>query len=152
MTPSKACKYLILSSEAFRAKPYLCPVGVPTIGYGATIYPGGQRVKLTDPPITEAQARELFEIEIARLTAEILHASARQLTQGQLDAMVSFTYNVGLPALLGSTLWRKLQAGDLVGAAAQFPRWVKGGKPKRTLPGLVTRRAAERKLFEGAAA
>lgn len=152
MTPSNTCLQLISSSEGFRSAPYRCPAGVATIGYGSTFYADGRRVEMDDLPITEPEARFLLCHEAEKLADQIAAASKVELERGQLDALVSFAYNAGLPALLGSTLWRKLQAGDLVGAAAQFPLWVKGGKPKRVIPGLVTRRAAERELFEGATA
>lgn len=67
------------------------------------------------------------------------------LTDNQFAALAAFAYNVGLGALAGSTLLRKLNAGDYQGAADQLPRWNKGGG--RVLPGLVRRRAAERDLF-----
>jgi lysozyme len=72
------------------------------------------------------------------------------LNQGQYDALVDFTYNLGPAALQGSTLLRKLNAGDYAGAAAEFPKWCHAGRA--VLPGLVTRRARERAMFEGDAA
>ena len=67
------------------------------------------------------------------------------LNQNQFDALASFCFNVGLGAFEKSTMFSRLKAGDLHGAATQFARWVNaGGKP---LPGLVKRRAAERDLF-----
>jgi lysozyme len=68
-----------------------------------------------------------------------------KLNQNQYDALVSFTFNLGVGALQKSTLLKKLNAGDYLGAAAQFPRWVYANKQK--LPGLVTRRNEEKKLF-----
>jgi lysozyme len=68
------------------------------------------------------------------------------LAQGQFDALVSFSFNVGLGALGSSTLLRKLNAGDYRGAAAEFPRWNKAGG--KVYEGLTRRRAAERSLFE----
>jgi len=67
------------------------------------------------------------------------------INQNQFDSLVDFAYNVGAKALLKSTLLRKLNAGDTTGASAEFAKWVKGGGV--TLPGLVTRREAERVLF-----
>ena len=69
-----------------------------------------------------------------------------KLTQGQYDALVSFVFNVGETKFYSSTLLRKINAGDCLGAAAEFDRWVYA-KGKR-LPGLVSRRADERKQWE----
>jgi lysozyme len=71
------------------------------------------------------------------------------LAQPTYDAIVSFTFNVGEGNLRRSTLLRKLNAGDIVGACNELPRWNKAGG--RVLPGLVKRRAEERALcLEGA--
>lgn len=68
-----------------------------------------------------------------------------QVTQHEFDALVDFTFNVGCGAFRGSTLLRKVNAGDMTGAANEFPKWIyAGGKPLR---GLVKRRADERALF-----
>ena len=76
-------------------------------------------------------------------TAVLKHAKV-PLTQGELDAYTSFVFNVGEGAYRNSTLLRKLNAGDRVGACDQLPRWTYAGG--KQLPGLVTRRAEERKL------
>ena len=68
-----------------------------------------------------------------------------ELTQGQFDALVSFAYNVGSRALSTSTLLKKLNAGDIKGAADEFLRWNKSGG--KVMPGLTNRRKAERALF-----
>lgn len=153
MVPSEACLGLIAAAETFRSKPYLCPAGRATIGYGCTYYADGRAVTLKDPPISQPDAWALLGVVAGKVASQVAMASKVQLTQGQLDALVSFAFNAGVGALTASTLWRKLQAGDAAGAAAEFPKWVKATNPetrqKETLPGLVVRRAAERKLFEG---
>lgn len=149
MTASDACLRIIADSEGFRSRPYLCPAGIPTIGYGCTYYADGRKVTLKDQPISQPDAWELLGVVAGRFADQITKASKVALTQGQLDALTSFAYNAGVGALTASTLWRKLQAGDVAGAAAEFPKWIRGGG--KVLPGLVTRRAAERKLFTGAA-
>lgn len=139
--------------EGFRSKPYICPAGVPTIGYGSTYYPGGRKVTMADAPVTEPQAR-------AMLVAELLHTYApgtlRQcpgllplalLTDDwrKLNAIVDFAYNLGVGRLQTSTLRRKINAGDWQGAQAELMKWVRGGG--RVLPGLVARRRAECELL-----
>ena len=147
MSPSNACIRLIMESEGFKSAPYRCPAGVPTIGYGSTFYADGRRVEMDDMPITEPEAALLLLHEVQRVSGQIIEASKVPLDRGQLDALTSFAYNLGFGSLIASTLWRKLQAGNLAGAAEQFDRWIHGGG--KILPGLITRRAKERALFEG---
>lgn len=138
---------LIKSFEGFSAKPYLCPAGVPTIGYGATYYPDGRRVTMQDRPVTVAQATDMLRSMLASYEAGVSRYVLVPVTQGQFDALVSFAYNVGLSAFKDSTLLRLVNARDYAGAAAQFARWNKAGG--KVLPGLTRRREAERKLFVG---
>ena len=138
---------LIKSFEGFSAKPYLCPAGVPTIGYGATYYPDGRRVTMQDRPVTVAQATDMLRSMLTSYEAGVNRYVQVPLTQGQFDALVSFAYNLGLSALKSSTLLRLLNLRDYAGAAAQFLRWNRAGG--KVLPGLTRRREAERKLFVG---
>ena len=138
---------LIKSFEGFSAKPYLCPAGVPTIGYGATYYPDGRRVTMADRPVSEADATAMLRSMLASYEAGVSRYVLVPVTQGQFDALVSFAYNLGLSALKGSTLLRLVNARDYAGAAAQFLRWNRAGG--KVLPGLTRRREAERKLFVG---
>ena len=153
MTVSDRGLQLIADAEGYRGKPYLCPAGVPTIGYGCTYYTDGRRVTLKDPPISKPDAWALLAHVAGTTAAEIERRSRVALSQGQLDALTSFAFNFGTPKLFASTLWRKLQEGNVIGAAAQFPLWRTGinkatGR-REVMPGLVTRRAAERKVFVG---
>lgn len=132
---------LIKSFEGLRLQAYTCPAGVLTIGYGSTgphVRPGMR--------ITEQQADALLLSDLSRFEAAVTGAVRVPLTQAQFDALVSFTFNVGVAALRSSTLLRKLNAGDYAGAAAEFARWNKAGG--KVLAGLTRRRAAERALFE----
>ena len=138
---------LIQQFEGFSAKPYLCPAGVPTIGYGATYYPDGRRVTMQDRPVTVAQATDMLRSMLTSYEAGVNRYVQVPLTQGQFDALVSFAYNLGLSALKSSTLLRLLNLRDYAGAAAQFLRWNRAGG--KVLPGLTRRREAERKLFVG---
>ena len=138
---------LIKQFEGFRSKPYLCPAGVPTIGYGSTYYPDGKKVTLRDNPVTEADATAMLRSTLVRYENGVDRYVQVPITQGQFDALVSFAYNLGLAALKGSTLLRLVNERNFVGAAAQFSRWNKAGG--KVLPGLTRRREAERKLFVG---
>lgn len=132
---------LIKSFEGLRLSAYRCPADIPTIGYGTTA-----GVKMGDT-ITKERAEDLLRADVKRFEDQVLRLVKVPLTQGQFDALVSFTYNLGAANLGNSTLLRLLNAGDYKGAAAQFDRWTKAGG--KELPGLVKRRAAERALFEG---
>ena len=122
---------------------YLCPAGVPTLGWGAT-----EGVKIGDV-WTRAQAEEALRRELAKHEAAVTRLVTVDLKQGQFDALVSFSYNVGSGALGGSTLLKKLNAGDNAGACAEFGKWDKAtvnGK-RVALRGLTIRRAMEAAMF-----
>ena len=145
MKASENCLELIRRFEGFRGTPYKCPAGVPTIGYGSTRYANGAVVTLQDAPITQAQADHIMKATLTEYEDAVRRYAQVPINQNQFDSLVDFAYNVGAKALLKSTLLRKLNAGDTTGASAEFAKWVKGGGV--TLPGLVTRREAERVLF-----
>ncbi len=133
--------------EGFKAKPYLCPAGVATIGYGSTYYAGGRKVTLQDIPIGEPDARALLLLELLHTyTPGVLRQCPGLLViglsqPGKLAAIVDFAYNLGVGRLQTSTLKRRLNAGDWQGAADELMKWTKGGG--RILSGLVKRRQAE---------
>ena len=130
---------LIRRFEGLRQGAYRCPAGIWTIGYGHT----GPDVR-KDLTISKEEADALLRADVARFEAGVRRI-AGACTQGQFDALVSFAFNLGLGALMSSTLLRKHKAGDRDGAAEQFGRWVHAGG--RKLPGLVRRRAAEAALY-----
>lgn len=140
MQISKAGLDLIKQFEGLYLHAYRCPAGVPTIGYGHT---AGVAMGQT---ITQQQADDYLRRDVRQFERAVSRLVRVPLTQGQFDALVSFTFNLGEGALAQSTLLRLLNAGDYASAAAQFDRWNKAGG--RVLPGLVRRRAAERALFE----
>jgi lysozyme len=131
---------LIRQFEGFSAKPYLCPAGKPTIGYGHLIKNG-------DFPgeISKIEAEKLLKQDVMVAESAIFQLVKVELTQNQLDALVSFIYNIGTKAFEKSTLLRKINEKKPEEAAGQFSRWVYGNG--RKLPGLIARRAAESKLF-----
>lgn len=135
--------------EGFRSKPYLCPAGVPTIGYGSTYYADGRKVTLQDPPMAEPEARLLLLHELLHTYAPgvirqcpgLLALALQTNDWRKLNAIVDFAYNLGIGRLQTSTLKRKINAQDWDGAREQLMLWVRGGG--RVLPGLVKRRQAE---------
>jgi lysozyme len=138
---------MIRAFEGFRAKPYLCPAGKATIGYGSTWRLDGSPVELTDPPMSVAQAATLLKREVyGAALPGVLRLCPLTISQpGVLNALVDFTFNLGVGQLQTSTLRRKINAQDWQGAREQLARWVRGGG--RVLPGLVRRRAAEAALL-----
>jgi lysozyme len=131
--------------EGWSAKPYLCPAGVWTIGYGATFYLDGRPVKPTDPPISRETGIRLLQAMITGVYQPGTQRLTPHLTGLILGAVTDFSYNLGLTRLAGSTLRRKLNFGDWQGAIVELRKWTRGGG--RVLPGLVLRREAEiRKL------
>lgn len=148
MRASPYCYALITApgNDSFRAAPYLCPAGVPTIGYGSTRYADGVRVLLSDAHITEPEAMNILITTLAQYVNAVNDYVHVPIHQCQFDALVDFAYNLGAGALKTSTLLTKLNQYDFQGAADEFPKWVHGGGV--VLPGLVKRRAAEQDLFE----
>jgi lysozyme len=140
---------LIKSEEGFKSKLYTCPADDATIGYGHLVHHGPVCGAASEASfgggITEQQATDLLRQDVSYAEHAVEHLVKVTLTQGQYDALVSFTYNEGAERLQSSTLLKMLNAGDYAGAAAQFGVWVYGGGVK--LPGLVTRREAERIMF-----
>jgi lysozyme len=133
---------LIRRFEGLRLRPYLCPAGVPTIGYGHT----GPEVTMRSPPISRSLAEAWLEEDAARACAMAIRISpALAIDRARLAAIADFVYNLGSGRYKASTLRRRVDAGDWDDAAEQLGRWVWGGG--RKLPGLVTRRAAEAVLL-----
>jgi lysozyme len=128
--------------EGLRLKPYICPAGYATVGYGSTFYPNGRRVLITDPPITKEYANEILAYDLEKFLAGVLVQCP--VLSGQtrrLAAITDFAFNLGLGRLKASTLRKKINAQDYEGAKEELAKWVRGGG--RILPGLVRRRNAE---------
>lgn len=133
--------HLIKKWEELRLRAYLpTPYDRWTIGWGHTqgVYPG-----LT---ITEQEAQDLFDEDVAWAVNAVNKYVTVGLNQNQFDALVSFVFNIGETAFRKSTLLRKLNAGDYEGAANELPRWNK--QKGKILRGLVRRREEEKHLFE----
>ena len=129
--------------EGFSARPYTCPAGVPTIGYGSTRYLDGKSVTLQDNPITKEQAEELLVSVMKKCLNESLvicpnlaeHGDARKA------AIADFVYNLGASRLASSTLKKKILAEQWGDVPAELRKWVHAGAV--VLPGLKARREAE---------
>lgn len=176
LTIGQAGLTLIKTSEALELRAYLCPSNRMTIGWGHVLLPkfDAGLFKNVSPEaltrivkecqarrtvtkearallyINQRQAETLLTQDAARV-ADLINSLTRiELNQNQFDALGSFVFNVGEGNYATSTLRSKLKAGDFSGAAAEFDRWIYrtvDGEKTET-PGLITRRAAERALFE----
>jgi lysozyme len=140
---------LIKKFEGLYLTAYLDPAKILTIGYGTIRYPNGKKVQWGDE-ITEQQAEAYLLDESIKFAQRVERLVTVPLNQNQFDALVSFCYNLGDGALAQSTLLRELNQKNYSEAAAQFPRWNKAtvNGVLTVLPGLVTRRAEEKALFE----
>ena len=138
------CFALIREFEGLRLKAYLCPAGKLTIGYGHT----GSDV-FAGKVISVVEAEELLEHDVADFVPKVLALVHVPITQGMLDALVSFVYNLGATKLGSSTLLKRLNSGDFDGAAVQFLAWTKAMVKGKfvALPGLIKRRKAEMRVF-----
>lgn len=140
MTSPAAALALARRFEGCRLTRYLCPAGIPTIGWGHVCAADQQ-------PVTQEQADAWLEADMAKATA----AALRQCPvlagepEGRLGALADFVFNLGAGRLQASTLRRRVNERDWRAAALELRRWVRGGG--RVLPGLVARREAEVSLL-----
>jgi lysozyme len=128
---------LLIEREDLRTKAYLDTVGVPTIGVGHTgpeVYIGLEW--------TREKCVEVFHADLAKFEDAVNTGVKVDLLQHQFDALVSFSFNVGIGGFLSSTLLKKINLNDFEGAAAQFDRW---HIPEE----IISRRNGEREQFRG---
>lgn len=148
MKPSINAINLIKKFEGCRLTAYPDPGtgGDPwTIGWGNTFYKDGTKVKKGDK-ITQAQADELLQVTVDRFSEKVEGLLRLAISQNQFDALVDFSYNVGVANLSISTLLKKVNKNpNDPTIEIEFLRWVKAGG--KLLQGLVRRRKAEVKLY-----
>src|SRR5690606_6899591 len=137
---------LIKKYEGLSLKPYLDAVGVPTIGYGNTYYEDGTKVTMKDYPISKQKAELLLLNVVVDFERGVSRLVTSKINQNQFDALVSFSYNVGLGSLKSSTLLKKVNANPQdADICNQFARWNKAGG--KVLLGLTRRRKEEAELY-----
>ncbi|KAA0260064.1 lysozyme [Hafnia alvei] len=135
---------LIKQFEGCKLTAYQDSVGVWTIGYGWTQPVDGKPVA-KGMVTTQQKANDLLKQGVVQYENGVNSLVKVQLNQNQFDALVDFAYNLGVNALKGSILLKKLNAGDYAGAANEFTKWNKAGG--KELAGLMRRREAEKTLF-----
>lgn len=143
--------------ESAKSKPYLCPASLWTVGVGHVLYADQIKLKMVDRhnyPLLDADNRlwSINEIdELFRMDLEVFERGVDRIcpctsaSQGKFDALVSFSFNLGLGRLQSSTLRMKHLRGDFEGAADEFLKWDKAGGKK--LKGLTLRRNYEKGLY-----
>jgi lysozyme len=141
MKMSAAGLDLLKRSEGYRSHAYLDAAGIATIGYGHRLlftesFPNG---------ITEAQAEEILLSDLWGAEQVVQHLVRVALTQGQFDALVDFSFNLGAGKLASSTLLKKLNAGQYDAAREELLRWDHIGSQENA--GLKARREAEYRLW-----
>lgn len=142
-TAADLCRHF----EGFSAKAYLCPAGYWTIGYGTVYKPDGSVVTKSHPNISRETANSwlLHELE-HNYMAGVLQKSPNLIKYPHiLAAITDFAYNLGTARYRASTLARRINSEDWLGAKTELARWTRGGG--KVLAGLVRRRAAEIKLL-----
>jgi len=136
---------LIKKYEGLRLTAYLCPAGVPTIGYGSTRHPNGKKVILGEKLTGEKEATQLLLGTLSPYE-DAVNKHLPNLNQCQFDALVCFAYNVGTGALVKSTLMRKAKANSADPSILdEFLKWNKAGG--KVLTGLTNRRRDEANLY-----
>jgi len=156
----KALK-MITHHEGVRQKPYRCPAKLWTVGVGHVLYPEQGKMKIEERDgfalkdadnrtFSMEEVNAILKSDLARFERGVVLFCPVRLTGGQFDALVSFSFNVGLGTLQRSTLRQKVLRGDMEGAAEELLKYCKAGG--KILKGLENRRKDERALFLGVAA
>lgn len=146
MKVSEEGKDFIKTLEGFRADAYPDPGskdGKPfTIGYGHTGPDVKEGLKVTHAEASKLLGKDLISCELALEKYVKL-----PLVQKEFDALACFIFNVGVQAFKDSTILRLLNLGKRMEASEEFKKWVKNGS--KMMPGLLKRRTAEQRLFQG---
>jgi lysozyme len=146
MTTNQLGVDLIKEMEGFRSNAYICPAGVPTIGYGTTRYPDGKKVNPKDPDISRSTGEYFLRHDLKVFENFVDSVTRDDINENQFAALVSLCYNIGSTNFKNSTLLRYVNKNpNDQNIRGQFMRWVyaKG----RKLNGLIRRRELEANLY-----
>lgn len=156
MKVSDKCIKMIMHHEGVRNKPYQCPALLWTVGVGHVIDPSHAKLTLDgrkqvgipagwNRVLSNEEIMDILKKDLTRFEQGVSRLITVPLTQGQFDALVSFSFNVGLGNLQKSTIRMKVNRGDYEGGAEGLLDWTKAGG--KVLKGLLNRRNDERALF-----
>jgi len=137
---------LIKHHEGVRNKPYRDCVGLWTVGVGHLIGDGKSLPESWNRLFTTEEVDALLKQDLVRFERGVQKFCAVPLTQNQFDALISFSFNLGLGVLQRSTLRQKILRKDFKGAAEEFLKYIRAGG--KIVKGLQTRRLDEKALFE----
>ena len=145
---NKIALALIKRFEGCRLRPYLCPAGIPTIGYGNTRYTDGRKVSMEDDPISREEAEELLQYALIKIPRSVFRLCPVLIAEdeGKQAGIFDFVFNLGTGNLKASTLRRRINEGNWDEAAHELRKWIYGGG--RRLRGLIIRRNVEARFFE----
>lgn len=151
MKTSEAGIRLIAEFEGLKLRPYKCPAGLWTVGFGTLIGDGRTLPPEWNRTFTVEECRALLARDLRSKERGVSRLIRYPLTQNEFDALVSFTYNLGLGCLQRSLLRQKLNRGDKEGAVASLLKYNKArvNGVLKELRGLTRRRQAEARLFLG---
>ncbi len=154
----EAAEAIAKPCESLSLKPYLCPAGKATIGYGTTWYPNGKRVTMDDPWISKEQAEHYMRHAMQVTWHSLRKLLTRSPTVNQAAALLDLAYNIGVGVhdgvkgdIADSDLIAAFNRGDDARVGKEFPLWCHArvdGKLVK-LPGLVKRRALDLQLYQG---
>ena len=136
---------LIQKFEGCKLKPYLCPAKKWTVGYGHVLGNGATLAEADNRTFTKEEVDVLLRTDLARFERGVLRYCPVYLTQSQFDALVSFSYNLGLGTLQRSTMRQKILRQDGEAASKELLKYDKVGG--QAVKGLTRRRQAEYRLF-----
>jgi lysozyme len=137
---------LIRYLEGLRLDVYKDEAGIYTVGYGHKVLPHDDLFPNTNKKsITEEEAINFLKQDLQIAENAVNKYVTVPLNEQQFNSLVSFIFNVGVSAFSGSTLLKKLNSGDYIGAANEFDRWVYANKNVSNI--LVSRRATEKTMF-----
>jgi lysozyme len=141
MITGEGGRALIRASEGLRLVAYKCPAGIPTIGYGHTGLVNGKPIVANVTKITQNVAEQLMTNDLHKFEKNITDTVKVKLTQNQFDALVSFTYNLGLGGLRQLVKCSGLNQGKYADVPAHMIQYCKANG--KELPGLKNRRLRE---------
>ena len=136
---------LIKKYEGLKLQAYICPAGIPTIGYGNTFYENGSKVVMGEK-ISIERADSLLLQTVGKFESAVKNLIKSTVNENQLGALTSFAYNVGMGNFSRSTLLRKVNINPADASIRdEFMKWNKGGG--KVLNGLTKRRKDEADLY-----
>ena len=148
MKVSKKCLDMLAHHEGVRVKPYKCPAGLWTIGIGHLIGDGKSLPPEWNRTFTLKEIYDLLATDVQKFERGVLRLLPNvNLSQNEFDALVSFSFNLGLGTFQRSTIRQALLRGDKIGAMQSLRKYNKAGG--KVLKGLDNRRKDEEALFNG---